>query len=297
MDLKPFLIYIGSFLAFSIILIVIVKIYAVGFASGKKPIIYGFISSVIVAVSASLLAYTTKNMFLVFWYMASLFLVFGIIHVVFTRKKYFYSYKRKPDKVLTAEVLFGLSIMLFIVALFSSFEYFFKGNKTFPFYPMILSTLAFFVPLFVSHTFEAALSIPAAEYNTWQYPLQERIEYPEDNNERLLVISYKIAKKATDQNKKYFRGKAPESMTLGEAYYHFLNDYNDSQNEIAIQYTDNDFEVHEWWFHKEVKWYQRQRILDPDLTVRENGIKENTVIICERIQHFIQEYNYHERSA
>lgn len=291
MALKSFCIYAGIFFACAIILIILVKTYARGFAqSGRGPYIYGFLSSLIAAAAAFLLSYLTNNLFLVFWYTGIMFLVFGAIHVAYVRKKYFQSYGRRLASNFGGEVLFGLSLMFFVIAVFSVLEYFVvKDNKTYPFYPMVLSTLAFFVPMLVLKTFEAAYAIPAAMHNTWVYPLHEEIEYPEENDEKLLVVHYQIAKKASDLSKVAFIGKAPPGMKFGEAYYHFLNDYNDSQQEPAIQFSNSDFEPHEWWFYKEVKWYQRQHVLDPGLSVRENGIRQNSVIVCERMQHFIQE--------
>ena len=51
-----------------------------------------------------------------------------------------------------------------------------------------------------------------------------------------------------------------------------------------IKYADDEVIAHEWWFRVKPKWYQFQRILDPELSVRENKVKENTIIICERIE-------------
>jgi hypothetical protein len=75
-------------------------------------------------------------------------------------------------------------------------------------------------------------------------------------------------------------------MKLGELYYHFLNDYNDLHNENTIEYAENGHDAHEWWFRRKPKWYQAHRILDPNLSIRENGIKENTVVICERMNNY-----------
>ena len=71
-------------------------------------------------------------------------------------------------------------------------------------------------------------------------------------------------------------------MTLGNLYYHFINDYNDQQSETTIQYADKET-AHEWWFRLKTKWYQFEEVLDPNLTFVENKIKENSIIICERI--------------
>ena len=144
--------------------------------------------------------------------------------------------------------------------------------------------LSFFIPILVLHTFNAAFEIPQATFTTWSYPLSYQIDLPDENPaEKLYVIGFEIAKKNSDTKRAYFRAKAPESMKLGELYYFFINDYNELQSETPIEYATKDPEAYEWWFRIKRKWYQRQRILNPEITVRENRIKENTVIICERI--------------
>jgi len=143
------------------------------------------------------------------------------------------------------------------------------------------------------HAFDAAYTIPPAVYRTWHYPLHQPIDLPdEDPNERLLVIGFEIAKKAKGSERTYFRAKAPETMKLGELFYHFVNDYNDLHSETTIEYADDDFVPHEWWFRKKPKWYQFHKILNPDYSIRENGITENTVIICERTEATTQHYTY-----
>ena len=134
-------------------------------------------------------------------------------------------------------------------------------------------------------TFERAYRIPPAIFKTWHYPVDVQIDVPDlKPGEKELVIGFEIAKKPADQQKTYFRAKAPETMQLGELYYHFINDYNDAQSETTIEFADSHKDPHEWWFIVKPKWSIGQRILDPEISVRENGIKENTVIICERIE-------------
>lgn len=287
MPLTYFFTYIGLFLAGSVTLsVVVVKQFAEGFAAhGKKPYLYGFISSTVASGTAYLATWIEGSIFLIFWILAAIYLVFGIIHMVMVHKKYFQSGKQDKTRVIIAEVVFGLSIIFFTIVVFSSLRYFIDEKDTsYLFYPLLMSTITFFIPFLFMQTFEAAYNIPAAVFKTWQYPLHTQIDVPDlKPGERELVIGFEIAKKQSDEKKAYFRAKAPEMMILGEFYYHFINDYNDAQSETPIEYVDEGNEPHQWWFRRKSKWYQQEKILDPEITVRENGIKENTVIICERI--------------
>ncbi len=287
MGLKLFFTYIGSLLAISIALTLLVKKLASGYASqGKKPIFYGTFSSIIASLIAFLAIFVSENLFTVFWIFAAIFMLFGIIHLKMVQRKYFTaSSNENKIKVFTGEMFFALSIVLFTIVVFSSLQYFVTRDKDFIFYPMMLSTLAFFIPTLFYHTFEAAYDIPAAAYNTWEYPLNNPIDLPEeDPSERLLVIGFEMAKKSTDKKNTYFRAKAPENIKVGELFYHFINDYNDLQSETPIEYADHSNMAFEWWFRLKPKWYQSNKILDPNISFRNNGIKENSVIICERIK-------------
>jgi hypothetical protein len=284
MELKFFFTYIGSLFVLSTLLALVVKNFAEGYAGqGRKPILYGTFSSILASVVVYACNYITDNLFTIFWVFASIFLLFGIVHVSIVRPKYFYAREHNKNKVFIGEVFFALSVILFAIVVFSALQYFLKGDHNFLFFPMMLSTLAFFIPTLVLHTFEAAYGIPPTEYKTWLYPLYDEIDLPpEDPRERLLVIGFEIAKKETDK-KTYFRIKAPEGIRLGDLYYHFLNDYNEVQSESKIAFTNNTNQPYEWWFRMKTKWWQPNRILNPDISVRENGITENSVIICERL--------------
>ncbi|MCW3092349.1 MAG: hypothetical protein JWP81_3418 [Ferruginibacter sp.] len=284
MALNFFLIYIGCFLAGSIAMVASVKNFAEGFSGGgKRPILSGSFSAVVASGAAFLATFVGKNLYTVFWILAGIFLIFGIIHVSFFHKKYFLSKKYNRSKVIIGELLFCVAMVFFTIVIFSSLEYFLE-NKSFLFYPMLMSILAFFIPIAVQNTFEAAYAIPEPVFNSWVYPVNNPIDLPDEQaGERLLVIAFEIAKKRDADVKTHFRAKAPENMKLGHLYYHFINDYNEFHSETTIDYTDQQRVPHQWWFRTKRKWYQPQHILDAELTVRENKIRENSIIICERI--------------
>ena len=268
----------------SIGLAAVVKQFAEGFASqGRKPYIYGAVSSLVASAAVWGSTYISDYLFSVYWVIAAIYLLFGIIHQAMVSKKYFYTSGQNKSKVLLAEIIFGIAMILFTIVAFSALQYFLK-DKSFLFYPMMMSAFAFFIPVLFVHTFDAAYNIPEAVFKTWQYPLFSPINVPdEDPREKIVVMGFSIAKKNTDSRKTFFRAKAPESMRLGELLYHFINDYNDEQSENVIEFADKDHEPFTWWFRIKPKWYQFQRILDPDISMRENKIKENSVIICERL--------------
>jgi len=223
MAIPHFLAFIGSLLGCTIALAVVVKNLVVGFAdNGNKPFTYGFVSAFIGSSAAFLSSYNTINPVQLFWFFGGVFFLLGILHILFIHNRYFDTKKNNSNKVLIAEVLFGLSIICFTVIIFSSLRYFWLKDQDFLFYPVLMSALMFFVPLLAFHSFQAAYEIPTPVFPTWQYPVYESIELPEPNRkERILVIAFEVAKRAADSRKTYFRVGAPETWQLGELFYHF----------------------------------------------------------------------------
>jgi len=284
MALKTFILYFAPFLLASFAMFAVIKQYAASFAAqGKRPLIYGGLSSIISSGAAFGVTFVSNNLFLVFWIMSAVYFLFGLVHLAITHKKYFSHPKESPNKLFYAELMFSVTIILFSIAAFAALQYFLK-DKSFLFYPMLLSLLFFFVPFLLNNTFAAAYDIPGSHYNRWQYPLGNPLDLPDEKEgERLYVIGFEIAKKETDGQRTYFRAKAPEGMVLGELYYHFINDYNELQSETPIQFIDQAGQPQDWYFRTKAKWYQRSRILDASLSVHNAGVRENTVIICERV--------------
>jgi len=283
MALKSFLLYFIPFLVGSLALFAVVKQVSSGFsAQGRKPLLYGGLSSLLASAAAFAATFVSNNLFLVFWILSGVYFLFGVVHVLLTHRKFFSQPGESRSKLFYAELLFGLTIVLFSIAAFAALQYFLK-DKSFLFYPMLLSLLFFIIPFLMNQTFLAAYDIPPTVFATWQYPLLQAIDLPDEKEgERLYVIGFEIAKKESDRQRTFFRAKAPEQMVLGELYYHFINDYNEMQSETPIQFTDAKGRAQEWYFRTKPRWYQRSRILDATLTVQQAGIRENTVIICER---------------
>lgn len=279
MALKLFLTYIGLFFVGATAIFTIAKTLVLNF-NVKKTLIYGLLSSSITSLVAFGTTFITEHPFALYWIFSALFFLFGCLHYWISHRRFFQT-KKFSIKVNSGELLYSLSVILVTVVALSSMLYFFR-DKQFMFFPILMSALLFFVPYFFSNMFRALYGIPHAHFTTWQYP-SKPIDLPdESSDERLLVIGFEISKKPTDV-KTYFRAKAPEKMILGDLYYHFLNDYNELQSETPIQYQTADAEMQEWWFRIKPKWYQRNKVLDPQMTFIENGIKENSVIICERL--------------
>lgn len=249
-----------------------------------KLLLPGLLVAVLDGLLAFCIAYAEKeDDFTLFWLLCILFLLSGTV-TVWQTDKYFYREENGKEVSLKGlQLVYSAAILLLSVVLFTASMHFW-GNRNYLYYPGLFSFLAFLVPLLCWYTYCAARSIPLPEYRLWEYPAVS-IPLPEDNyHEKLLVIGFLLNKKIKDKNKTFFRAKAPEGIRLGELFYHFINDYNELQNETPIEYLDENGDPVTWWFRVKGKWFQPGRILDHTTSVRENRIKENTVIICEQIK-------------
>jgi hypothetical protein len=284
LTLKQFLVFIGSMafcaVTFSVITSKVTEAFAV---SGKKLFGYGALSTLLTAIAAFLASFATTDPFLIFWLLGLLFLISGIVHTNYVQKRFLQKKATLDFRVLLAAAMLGISIIAFSVIVFAGLQYFFK-DRYFLFFPVLMSALLFFVPLLVWYSFMAGYAIPVTLYPTWQFPLQQGPEYPSDiSRERMLVVGLELAKNEGDVKKTYFRAKVPETMKLGDFFFHFINDYNELHPNTAIAFMGTDFEPFSWLFHTKRKWYQSQKVLHPEFSLRENEVMENTIIVCERM--------------
>ncbi len=283
MAIKFFLIYLGSLISISAVIFICIK-HFIGdfFANGKKPLLYGFFVSAVASFVACLATFVSKHLFTTFWMLCLVFLLFGVLHVYVVRRNYAGRLKSRRREFV-AELLFLLSVLLFTLAVFSTIQYLLV-DKNFLFYPLLMSALMFFVPVLLLQTFEAAYAIPLPCYTTWNYPVNQQQELaPGHLTNALLVVGFQLTRNVVGDNNTHFRAKGPAKMPLGDLYYYFINDYNELHHQAPIVYADAQHEPYNWWFRLKRKWPGGYKVLDPGLSLAENGIKENAVIICERI--------------
>lgn len=248
----------------------------------KKTALSLFFISLLNAIIAFGITYLNDDPFFDFCTFSFIFLVFGIIHLLVIHDKFLVINSENKYTVAFGEMIFSIAIMLSVVLLISLLEFFIK-DKSFLFVPVLLSVITFIVPLFFYYTFEAAVNIPETDFIVWEYPVLKRIDPPDESaNDNLLVIGFNISKKIFEK-KTVFRARAPENIILGELFYHFINEYNDDKSGTPIEFLDENKEPIVWWFRLKRKWYHFNKVLNPNVRIRDNFIKENAVIICEQL--------------
>jgi len=282
MPQKSFLIVVSLGAIVLIVFAALANSLARGFSiSDKKNVFILLLTSILNSVVLFAITYLSDDPYIIFWIFSGIYLIFGIITVLINHEKFVPEANEKIYVVTIAEIFFTISIALFVTIISSLLQFYLK-DKTFLFFPVACSAIAFLLPLFFVYTFDAAANIPPTDFLVWEYP-SKRIDPPAEGvNENMVVIGFDIAKRAQDK-KTSFRAKAPENIILGELFYHFINEYNEEKSETPIEYLNQKKQPIVWWFRLKPKWYQFNKVLDPSLRIRDNFIKENSVIICEQL--------------
>jgi hypothetical protein len=151
---------------------------------------------------------------------------------------------------------------------------------------MLAGSLLFIVPVLFRKAFTAALDMPRPDMEQWYYPVHLEIPDPKAHElENPFVITFIANKKPEETETTTFRAKAPENMNLGGLFYFFVEDFNEQHVENTLEFTDRMGEPYGWVFYFKPKWYLlfSKRYINPAQTVKENGIQEDSIIVCERV--------------
>jgi hypothetical protein len=209
-----------------------------------------------------------------------LFFALGVLHY-YLMSKWFHV--NEEEKAFWLKFIFTLTLALFGFLLFLFvFRYFSRQGYH---YLMASSILAFIIPLMIYQVFLKAIGIPPRIMKRWFYPIHQRVEEPDDSQlKNMFILSFRFQKKLTDAYFTSFRAKAPAGMGFGNLFYYFINDYNERNPDDKIEFLDEKGNPQGWVFFKKGKWYSiATNYIDADETVTMNELKENDIIVCQRL--------------
>lgn len=215
--------------------------------------------------------------FVFFIVLQILMLLLGILQVSMVKK-----FLRWPSKeTFFEEFLLTLNIGT-VGGVFLLLAFTLIGMKNFS-AMMVTSIIWFLVPFFFVKAMDWKSMIPERIFKTWVYPIDKPIPDPTDSELAMpMVVSFEFQKKVNDADYTIFRAKAPKDIQFGKLFYFFINDYNSRHPEGIIEVSSK-AGPYPWVFHYKPKLFVKTRYLDPDETVFHNLIKENSVIVCNRI--------------
>lgn len=209
-------------------------------------------------------------------------LLLGIIHVWQMGKRFgwrnIHSFNQKLG--------FTLLILIFAMVAQGIIVYFCKPIADF--WLLFPTSLLFFLfPLLAISCFDFAVDIPAPIYKKWKYPenmIMPDMDMIDFSNSH--IVTFELRKNINDAGNTFMKFKAPQDrLTFGDLFYLYMFEYNEKHRESPIQFLNSLQQPYEWlFFIKPQKWYQSKIYIDPSLTVRENKIKENFIIVSERVK-------------
>jgi general stress protein CsbA len=149
---------------------------------------------------------------------------------------------------------------------------------------MAPAAIAAMVPLFFDLAFESAVNIPPRVYKKWTYP-EKPLVMDMDNIDlsNFAVVTFVFSKKDGENSNSNFQSKAPYTIRLGDLFYFFVQEWNYKNPGNTIDFLDVNGKPFGWNFTLKKPWWPAKTYLDPDLSVKENKIKVNTIIKTERV--------------
>jgi hypothetical protein len=203
------------------------------------------------------------------------YLIAGMIHI-FLMKLFFADLL--PAKSLLFTLLLTLLGLLGVFLL--NFLILNKVSHTFYTFGLVLFPL----PFFFVFSLQLYLDIPDKIFKKWYYPLDHDMPNLDLLDlSRVLIIQFEFLKNTTETTMTNFKAKAPYNMPFSELFYIFINDYNESHPQHIIEVTDSKQVPFAWVFYKRTAWWKSDAYVDPDLTFQDNGIVNNDIIICKRV--------------
>lgn len=245
----------------------------------KKNLLYCIVGGATIGI-ITLIGFLGLKNYSLYYFIAiqTLLLTIGILHTNFL-------YKILPWASLSSflwEFLFSISIASIgtLIMLLS-----FTTLKLTDHYYLMLSAITwFFIPYFFVQAVSKYISIPEMNFKRWFYPLNQEIAPPTDPEmAEPVVISFEFQKRNKDTEKTTFRAKAPLSMQLGKLFTYFINDYNERHPDTPIEITFEENNPYGWIFYNKPIWYRKLKYLDYERTIKDNQIKENSVVVCQRV--------------
>lgn len=271
----------GAFFGVSLGLFFVLMSLAGQYLRNRKKL---FVYILLFAAGFTLVAFmglrdVIQEPFIMLVFFQLLFLMLGIVHT-YTMYRHF---SWDPGRFLLPELTF--TCMVWLIGMVP-FLFLYRTVRDGEYLYLALATSLFFViPFLLIKTYESAIGIPEKEVKRWFYPLQSPPEEPDERMlEKPLVIAFLMPKQPDDHQFTNFRAKAPAAMVMGDLFYFFMEDYNARNGGQPIEYADKYGRAHGWVFYFKPRWYllYHKRYVDPDLTIAENRVKENSVIVCER---------------
>ena len=149
---------------------------------------------------------------------------------------------------------------------------------------MAWAVMPFVLPQFLKVCFRAYRSIPQEIYKLWYYPLHaSEIDFDTIDTSTIYMLELEYSKSIDDNRIINTKLRAPVHMKFGDWFRSFLENYNHKYESDPIHYLLDGQRPQGWIFSTKPGWTGTARFIDPDLTIADNQISEQMVILARRV--------------
>lgn len=204
---------------------------------------------------------------------AIIFFLMGLSHIIFFPKwiKYIIEISLKASIIYSIAFATALGSTVFLYL-------FLSNNNQLQF--ALLAACSFLLPLIIGISWTCFNAIdPIIDIKPWLAPTQKNSFTKKINVVNSFEIKLNLKMYYFDEVASNFDVVVAGGFRLGKVFHEFLVE-NDS-GDTKIQQLDYQLKPYGWMFY--VKKFTGIKILDPALTFLDNEIKENDVIIIERV--------------
>jgi hypothetical protein len=242
----------------------------------KKGILYFITGGILVGMTFLVGFYEFIRLPVLIFIAANAWLLgVGILHVLIFERVF-------PEETgNSGKILFTLALFFFGYSLiFLAYKFVIKGP--FP-WIFLFPGFCFLAPAFIVTAFDHFTEIPVRVFKEWNFPPPGTLSDPNDSEMAdPIIINFEI-RKGIDDNLTVFKAKAPKGLQLGRLFYYFVMDYNSRYPDNPVVLNESESSYFKWSFMITRSIFSGKAFPDPDLTISDNKIKENSTITCERI--------------
>ncbi len=204
----------------------------------------------------------------------------GYISMMVWNKKFINS---NPDysKLDWLGVLFHVVVLLLSFIGFYFVFYYFNNKLVIDYYP--LAILPYILPFFIAIAYKAYIAIPTEIHKLWFYPVYSNgidTSGVDPDKALMLEFEYTLNNQSGAMNTKI---NAPVDMKFGDWFQAYIDYHNEKYTDKQIEYVSEDGTPQAWSFYEKPSVLGTPKYIDADLTILENKLSENKLIIAQRI--------------
>nr|WKN35098.1 TssN family type VI secretion system protein [Tunicatimonas sp. TK19036] len=208
-----------------------------------------------------------------FWILLCVFLIAGIVHTWLLHRKFSWA----QSDLFLAELLFTLFIFSAGTILLCLIYQLLTDVPSVAF--LVGAALPFLIPFFLQKSLQLWQSVPPAYYYKWFFPTEK--EAPVLTFQHTIPLQFNFCKEVDKDDSTTFSVVAPTNILFGELFHSFLEEYNTQFPDSPIQAYRPPYS---WMFYSDTgKWWNRKKVIDPDVSILENSIKPNESVNAVRI--------------